>query len=841
MTKAQPVVKAAADDPNKPTDNSKIHLSNMYVEITNKYAAYNGTATFKLRPYSEEATYYLGRMYVVLPKGVTVAGTDDANRLDNFKQALTKYVTDANIHGNLDVSQLANTPAGRNVYQITPTAGTYMTKLPDGVNDKTFLDLTITTPMRDSGINQIVMNANTAADAASDVLFVGAGDGSQRFNDEHNYQKFSADTVGISGAPDQFVRGIVLNGIQRTLTMFEPKVRDTFNLVAADEPNELIDVKTHTDKSFEPYSLGFIKEWKVLDKDASADVSTLRFDGQPIPDNTILTTTEAFTNNPDKIMTGHTYTISYQRFAQPVTVNYIDGAGNKIADTDSIDTKLHVGDVYTLPTPRAIPGYGLRANSGAQQITLTKNGSDPINVTYVYDKIGQPVTVKYQDTKGKQITDSIILNGNVGDKYTTEQKNITGYDFQKVTDNASGTFSDEAQTVIYTYVKHVDPLPPVREGQPVIVQYQDANGHKLADDFVINGVLGTPFSTSPKTFTGYDLKTVVGATTGVLTTVPQIVTYVYAKIAQPVTVHYQDENGKLLADDVSFTGHVGDSYFAQQKDIPGFNFIKVIGQPTGVLGDTAQTVTFVYQRAAIPVVAGKPVTVHYQDAQGNIIAPDVILNGNIDESYITNEQQINGYKFQKVVGSPTGHFTDAEQTVTYIYQKHTTPIVISQPVVVHYVDNFGNPLAPDLILSDDIGTPFYVTPLTINGYHFSTLLSGSFSGTFGTELQELTLVYHKNIPDKVTPQPQPTPTPQAKPVIPIKPVEQMTIPKHVVTAPVNQAPINPTTTTSITPIRHQATTLPKTDQQNTAKLTIIGLIGLLVASFSWLAINHKRD
>ncbi|CAH0417935.1 MucBP domain-containing protein [Periweissella ghanensis] len=684
VAKAKPVLKAATDtpvqptdDPNAPSKDTPIHLSNMYVELNNKYAAYNGTANFHLRLYSEEASYYLGRMYIVLPNGVTVAGTDDADRMANFKQALADYVTSAKIHGNLALSQLADTNTGRKVYQITPTEGTYITNIGDF--DKSYLNLIIATPTRDSGINQIVMNANTDADAANDVLYVGAGDGTVKFNAGSSYHQFSAASVGIQGA-DQYLRGIVYPGIQRTMTMFEPKVRDTFNLVAADEPNTIIDTKTHTDRSFEPYSLGFIKNWDVLSKDSSVDLSTLLMDGQPIPASAILTTTDAFTNNPDKILIGHTYTISYKRFAQPVTVNYVDGAGNKIADADSIDTKLHVGDVYTLPTPKEIPGYVLRATDNTKQVTLTKNGSDPINVTYVYDKIGQPVTVKYQDATGKQIAAPVTLNGNVGDKYTTEQKTFAGYDFQKVTGNANGTFSDDAQTV----------------------------------------------------------------------------TYVYAKVAQPVTVHYQDENGKTLATDISFTGHVGDTYAAEQKNIPDFNFVKVIGQPTGMLGDDAQSVTFVYQRATT-VVAGKPVTVHYQDAQGNTIAPDVVLNGNIDAAYTTNEQLIAGYKFLKVVGSPTGQFTDAAQTVTYIYQKNA---------------------------SDNV---------------------------------------------KPTPKPNPLPKPTPKPVI------------HVVTPKpvVNPLPVNNTTT----PINHQATTLPKTDQQNGAKLTIIGLIGLLVAGFSWLALKlkHKRD
>nr|AIA88078.1 CAZy families GH32 protein [uncultured Lactobacillus sp.] len=46
-------------------------------------------------------------------------------------------------------------------------------------------------------------------------------------------------------------------------------------------------------------------------------------------------------------------------------------------------------------------------------------------MTYVYRKnpvAGATVTVKYIDTQGNSISDSIPLSGNVDQEYTTEQK-----------------------------------------------------------------------------------------------------------------------------------------------------------------------------------------------------------------------------------------------------------------------------------------------------------------------------------------------------------------------------------------------------------------------------------
>ncbi|AYG01908.1 hypothetical protein D7I46_03355 [Lactococcus allomyrinae] len=69
---------------------------------------------------------------------------------------------------------------------------------------------------------------------------------------------------------------------------------------------------------------------------------------------------------------------------------------------------------------------------------------------------GKDITVLYQDENGKEIATPETLNGNIGDTYTTEQKNISGYTFKEVQGNTNGTFTDQAQTVIYVYRMNQD-------------------------------------------------------------------------------------------------------------------------------------------------------------------------------------------------------------------------------------------------------------------------------------------------------------------------------------------------------------------------------------------------
>lgn len=79
---------------------------------------------------------------------------------------------------------------------------------------------------------------------------------------------------------------------------------------------------------------------------------------------------------------------------------------------------------------------------------------------------GGDVTANYVDENGNKIAGPVVKSGNVGDQYSTEQKEIDGYTFKEVQGNATGTFTADAQTVTYVYTKN--PVTPASPEKPVI-------------------------------------------------------------------------------------------------------------------------------------------------------------------------------------------------------------------------------------------------------------------------------------------------------------------------------------------------------------------------------------
>ncbi|OFG14646.1 MucBP domain-containing protein [Listeria monocytogenes] len=152
--------------------------------------------------------------------------------------------------------------------------------------------------------------------------------------------------------------------------------------------------------------------------------------------------------------------------AQPITVDYRSSTGQKISKSEVLTG--NIGESYSTQ-PKTIAGYTLTTTPPNAKGTFTTNAQ---TVTYVYTPIAisaLPVTVNYLDENGKEIADSVVLNGRVGEAYNTLAKEIDGYTLIKTPTNANGVFTAEAQSIDYIYRKNKPVVivnPPIKN--PVI-------------------------------------------------------------------------------------------------------------------------------------------------------------------------------------------------------------------------------------------------------------------------------------------------------------------------------------------------------------------------------------
>ncbi|OFF83711.1 internalin [Listeria monocytogenes] len=146
-----------------------------------------------------------------------------------------------------------------------------------------------------------------------------------------------------------------------------------------------------------------------------------------------------------------------------VEIHYVDENNKQLSSATEISGT--VGDNYTTE-PKTIDGYTL--------ITTPDNATGTFNtssqtVTYVYTKnieAAEPITVNYVDANGKTLAPSETLNGTIGDTYKATAKQIDGYTLSAEPTNATGQFTNSAQTVNYIYTKNTNIDQPLPDKKP---------------------------------------------------------------------------------------------------------------------------------------------------------------------------------------------------------------------------------------------------------------------------------------------------------------------------------------------------------------------------------------
>ncbi|MBU5361615.1 MucBP domain-containing protein [Enterococcus raffinosus] len=146
-----------------------------------------------------------------------------------------------------------------------------------------------------------------------------------------------------------------------------------------------------------------------------------------------------------------------------------------------------------------------------------------------------------------------------------------------------------------------------------------------------------------------------------------------------------------------------------------------------------------HNSSVIPEKKEGTVLVHFVDEEGNTLAQAETLTGNVGEQYKSEAKTITGYILKEVQGNATGKFTDQQQEVTYVYAKEP---VKGADVIVHYVDEEGNIIAPDVMLTGSIGEQYTSEEKAIEGYLFKEV-QGNATGKFTEQQQEVTYVYEK--------------------------------------------------------------------------------------------------
>ena len=470
--------------------------------------------------------------------------------------------------------------------------------------------------------------------------------------------------------------------------------------------------------------------------------------------------------------------------AANVTVKYVEqGTGTPLSSDDVLGGTGKHGLPYTT-TEKNITDYELVAQPSNKNGTFS---STPQTVIYEYRrKPAGDVTSVYVDEGGNQIdipeTQSGV--GKLGLPYTTTRKTIPNYTLVSVPSNENGTFVPGPQTVTYVYRRN-------DAGDVTVYHKSVYDNSDLSTPTVLDGTrkLGLPYTTTPETYSDFEIATVPSNATGTFVSGSQSVTYLYKrKQSGGVTVNYLDNHGNRIEtpDNITGTDNVGLPYTTTPKNIPNYTLITVPNNANGTFTVSPITVNYIYKRQD----AGN-VVIEHVDEDGNVpLDTPEVLDGSerMGESYTSSSKSFDNYDLVSVPSNANGTFISGTQTVTYVYRRRDAGNVIA-----HYVNTAGLPIESDEVLDGTrkLGLPYTTGAKTIPGYSLY-LVQGSETGVFTSGTTEVTYIYRKDPSVVITPVPPLTPTPIApSPINPINPID-----------PINPVtPINPLTPSPITPGR----------------------------------------
>lgn len=420
----------------------------------------------------------------------------------------------------------------------------------------------------------------------------------------------------------------------------------------------------------------------VLIDDVSVPLKDLSFE------NGVYSYTFTDTNITSNV--NHTIVVDTEPKDTSVVVNYVDTAGKKLADSQTIPGKVF--ENYQT-VEKTIYGYKLIETPANASGTMTE---DIITVNYQYTLKDAQVRVKYIDnTNDEKLCDDIIVTGRVFDKYTTDSKSFTGYNLVTTPVNSSGEMTEDEIEVIYHYA---------RKNTSVVANYINEQGQQIAESQIITGKYKEPYVTTQKNIYGYDFVRVEGNTSGTMAPDTIVVNYVYKLKDAKVVVNYINTDGETIEKTENIVGKVFDNYETQMKTIYGYSLTEVPANASGQMTEDTIIVNYVYKLKDASVI------VKHINTAGEEISPSETITGKVFETYNTSPKTIYGYQLTTAPSNASGEMTENIITVIYVYELKNTKII------VNYINQSNDKIASSETLMGKVFDDYVSTAKDIYGY-----------------------------------------------------------------------------------------------------------------------------
>ena len=364
-----------------------------------------------------------------------------------------------------------------------------------------------------------------------------------------------------------------------------------------------------------------------------------------------------------------------------------------------------VGDKYETEEANVLNKYTFAEKSNNYKGTM---GEEQIVVNYYYKLKDTSVLVHHyiEGTEDKVpledglLAEDIVKPGKVDDAYDTRPETNLDFKYEVVDDkpeNKSGIMTvDQIEVTYYYRLKpsgvDINYYLLDRDGNKTTKKVLDIDGNEI-DTKKVEGRIGDEYTTAPaeNVMSKYELveDLLPDNNFGNMTEERISVTYYYRLKDTKVIVHHyedpEDTEGRVvkLSEDETISGRVDDEYKTNPTtDIPTKYELVITKMPTNKEGymteDTIEVIYYYRTKDA-------KLNIRYleKDLTGQGIEKELEneehQDGRVEEDYITEAKQIEGYKLVEDSGNTKGKLKEEPITVIFYYLKETK-------VIVNYID-----------------------------------------------------------------------------------------------------------------------------------------------------------
>lgn len=417
-------------------------------------------------------------------------------------------------------------------------------------------------------------------------------------------------------------------------------------------------------------------------------------------------------------------TYVYVRDTATLVVRYLELGTNEVL-ADNVTEIYNTGDTVTNLHNKDIDLYEYNSSIIPESLVMTENGLEIIHY-YTLIPTGT-ATAHYVDRNGNELIPNVDKAGSVYETYTFTDADIDSWHLVEIQGNESGNYpADSHVDVYYIYERDMGGL--------TVYYLEEGTGATLSQPYSETMETGTVVTNlHERDIELYELVASEIPADLTMTTAGITITYWYRLIPTGDAVaKFVDTEGNVLAEEITVSGSIYETYDFNPIDFPGYKLISVEGIEEGNFpANATNEVIYTYERCvgvltvnylekdteiilAAQYVETMPTLVKVTDLHDKTIAYYSLVDAEIPENLTMTEDGI---------------------VITYWYAQVSTG-----SVTVHHVDEDGNPLLTPETVNGIVNTEYSFAPENIDGYEY-TRTDGEPTGVITDGHKDVYFVY----------------------------------------------------------------------------------------------------